>query len=115
MWPTSDCLGAQGPLGCVLFLLKTPPRIPRQPVVGRIKKEVWPSGRFIAFYLLCISSIGSSGAAGCRQVKKRVFKNRFQSNSNRFKLLLQQQPPLLQLRLTILTKQGCEQECTQDW
>ena len=38
--------------------------------------------------------------------------NRFQSNNNRFKLLLQQ-PSLLQLRLTILTKQGCE-ECSRD-
>jgi hypothetical protein len=34
------------------------------------------------------------------------------SNNNRFKLLLQQ-PSLLQLRLAILTKQGCE-ECTRD-
>jgi hypothetical protein len=25
MWPTSDCLGAQGPLRFVLFLLKAPP------------------------------------------------------------------------------------------
>jgi hypothetical protein len=45
------------------------------------------------------------------QPRQKVrLQNRFQSNNNRFKLLLQQ-PSLLQLRLTVLTKQGGE-ECT---
>ncbi len=62
-------------LDCALFLLKAPPRTPRQPVVGHIKK-VCPSGRLISYrpsYLLSRLS-ASSGGPGCSQGKKRVFK-----------------------------------------
>ena len=103
MWPTSDCLGTQGPLEFALFLLNAPPRTPGRPVVGHIKK-VCPSGRLIA-------PIGLLRRAWLQPRQKARLQNRFQSNNNRFKLLLPQ-PSLLQLRLTILTKQGCE-ECSR--
>ena len=104
MWPTSDCLGTQGPLEFALFLLNAPPRTPRRPVVGHIVKKVCPSGRLIA-------PIGLLRRAWLQPRQKARLQNRFQSNNNRFKLLLPQ-PSLLQLRLTILTKQGCE-ECSR--
>ena len=88
-----------------LHLLNAPPRTPRRPMAGHIKK-VCPSGRLI------IAPIGLLRRAWLQPRQKARLQNRFQSNNNRFKLLLQQ-PSLLQLRLMILTKQGCE-ECTQD-
>ena len=68
-------------------------------------KKVCPSGRLIA-------PIGLLRRAWLQPRQKARLQNRFQSNNNRFKLLLPQ-PSLLQLRLTILTKQGCE-ECSRD-
>jgi hypothetical protein len=104
MFPTSDCLGTQGPLESALFLLNAPPRTPRQPMVGHIKK-VCPTSRLIA-------PIGLHRRAWLQPRQKARLQNRFQANNNRFKLLLPQ-PSLLQLRLTILTTEG-PKECKRD-
>jgi hypothetical protein len=58
------------------------------------------------------SGLGLLRRAWLQPRQKARLQNRFQSNNNRFKLLLPQ-PSILQLRLTILTKQGCE-ECSRD-
>jgi hypothetical protein len=59
--------------------------------VGRIKK-VWPSGRLIAFYRPPQERLA---AANAKSARSKV-QNRFQSNNNLSKLLLQQ-PSLMQL------------------
>jgi hypothetical protein len=90
--------------GCAVFLLKAP--------LGYQGSRSWATFKKCGPRAVLSRLSASSGGPGCSQGKKRVFKNRFQSNNNRFKPLLQK-PPLFQLRLTILTKQGCE-ECTRD-
>ena len=72
---------------------------------GPHKKSVPPRALFIA-------PIGLLRRAWLQPRQKARLQNRFQSNNNRFKLLLPQ-PSLLQLRLAILTIEGCE-ECSQD-
>jgi hypothetical protein len=74
--------------------------------VGHIKK-VCPRGPSLS------RLSASSGEPGCSQPRQNArLQNRFQSNNNRFKLLLPQ-PSLLQLGLAILTIEGCE-GCSQD-
>jgi hypothetical protein len=79
-------------------------RTPRQPVVGHIKK-VCPSGRLTA-------PIGLLRRAWLQPRQKARLQNRFQSNNNRFKLLLPQ-PSLLQLRLAILTIEGSKESASE--
>jgi hypothetical protein len=98
-WGTQQT-SKQGPLDCAVFcLVESPPRTPRQPIVGHIKKKC-PRAVFSR-----LSASSGVKRAWLQPRQKARLQNRFQSNNNLFKLLLQQ-PPLLQLRLTILTKQG---------
>jgi hypothetical protein len=105
MWPTSDCLGTQGPLDFALFLLNAPPSDTKAAGRGPHKKSVMPLGP--SYVLSRLSAIGLLRRAWLQPRQKARLQNRYQSNNNRFKLL--PQSSLLQLRLTILTKQGCEE------
>jgi hypothetical protein len=103
MCPTkATAIIPRGPPSCVLLSLGAPAW--QGIFLWGTLKWVWLSGRLMSYRIL--STIDPLRRGWLLQPRQKArLRNRFQFNNNRFKPLLQR-PSILQLRLTVLTKQG---------